>query len=79
MTQLIYQCRQASSDQGLATSEPYLGNAVRDKDSCQPFDFRKRQHLGTLDPLIFIEWHAIGASEVAPVGNGYSQATQRSL
>jgi hypothetical protein len=65
---------QAAAQQGLAAGEPYLGDAQplhRDRDQAGHLVVAEQSGAG--QPVQSLGWHAVGASQIAPVGDRYPQ------
>src|SRR5262245_60935730 len=54
-------------------------DSERKKESSHAFNFLEGQNLLALNPLIFIEGHAVGTPEVASVRDGDSEVTHGAL
>jgi hypothetical protein len=75
------------SDQGWETSpnerftsgEPNLRNTLGYKEAGKTLNFVEGKDLRTLYPLVFVERHAVGTPEIAPVGHRDAEATKRTF
>src|SRR5437588_251997 len=70
---------QVFPNEWLTTRKPDFLDAELKEDPSHALDFFKGQNLLPCDPRVFVEWHAVGAAEVAPIRNGDSQITHRAL
>src|SRR5262245_45203348 len=79
MRQAFNQPVQIPPHEWFAAGQANLLSPEPDKDSCQTFDFLECQYFTTVDPCVFVERHAVAATEIAPVGNGDSKVAHRAL
>jgi hypothetical protein len=62
---------QPAPQQRLAAGEPHLGDAEPgDTDPYQPHDLIVGERFGPREPVQALGGHAVGAAQVAPVGEG---------
>ena len=72
--QLAHELRQVTADQRLAAGQPRLAHAHRGEDAHEPRDLLEREHLRARQPLQALRRHAVGAAEIALVGDGDADA-----
>ena len=71
---LLHEHRQVGADGRLATGEPQAVDLeALDEDARQPLDLLEREHLAARQPLHALFRHAVGAAEVAAVGDRDAQ------
>src|SRR5207253_595608 len=79
--QALDEVRHVGPDQRLPAGEADLGHAEADEDAGEPLDLLEAENLrpGQEAVLLAVELgrHAVGAPEVAPVGDRDPQVTQR--
>src|SRR5215218_2546688 len=74
------QALEVAAQQRLAAGEPHLGDPDRGGGADDPFDLLERQDLGAGQERVtgseLLPWHAVGAAEVAAVGDRHAQVPQ---
>ena len=66
---------QAAAQQRLATGEPHLGDPEADHETDDAHQLVVGEHLGLGEPVQALGRHAVGAAQVAPVGDRHAQVT----
>jgi hypothetical protein len=77
--QLVYEDRQAAANQRFSASQSDLRYTQADKNASEAFDLVERQYFRPLNPLVFVERHAVGTPEVTAVRYGDAEIADRSV
>jgi hypothetical protein len=75
--QQTYQRVEVAAEQRLAAGEPDLVDAQGDEHVDQEADFLEVQQVLARQPDVFVFRHAVGAAQVAAVGDRQAQVFQR--
>ena len=68
---------QIVSNERLTPRQTHLSNTQLHAYFDDPLNFLEGQNFAAINPLVVVMWHAIRASEVTPVGNGYTKIRHR--